>query len=113
MITIPGQLAIKTIHGRNGDFNVGRLATSIGEFVVKNAVPDAHLAVRHSQLGARSRHPGSGVAALERLRAQERLHSDHRLPSQLLERLGKARRKAIGLDRTAGHQSAARPRARH
>ena len=27
MITIPGQLAIKTIHGRNGDFNVGRLAT--------------------------------------------------------------------------------------
>ena len=26
MITIPGQLAIKTIHGRNGD-NVGRLAT--------------------------------------------------------------------------------------
>ncbi|HRO37734.1 DUF3275 family protein, partial [Thauera sp.] len=23
MITIPGQLAIKTIHGRNGDFNVG------------------------------------------------------------------------------------------
>lgn len=37
MITIPGQLAIKTIHGRNGDFNVGRLATSIGEFVVKNA----------------------------------------------------------------------------
>ncbi|QNM96735.1 DUF3275 family protein [Chitinimonas koreensis] len=37
MITIPGQLAIKTIHGRNGDFKVGRLATSIGEFVVKNA----------------------------------------------------------------------------
>ncbi|GBQ24744.1 hypothetical protein AA12717_1876 [Gluconacetobacter sacchari DSM 12717] len=37
MITIPGRLAIKTIHGRNGDFNVGRLATSIGEFVVKNA----------------------------------------------------------------------------
>ena len=37
MITLPGQLAIKTIHGRNGDFNVGRLATSIGEFVIKNA----------------------------------------------------------------------------
>ena len=36
MITIAGQLAIKTIHGRNGDFNVGRLATSIGEFTVKN-----------------------------------------------------------------------------
>ena len=36
LITIPGQLAIKTIHGRNGDFSVGRLATSIGEFVLKN-----------------------------------------------------------------------------
>ena len=37
MITIPGQLAIKTIHGRDGDFNVGRLATSIGGFVVEKA----------------------------------------------------------------------------
>jgi hypothetical protein len=42
MITIPGQLAIKTIHGRNGDFNVGRLATSIGEFVVKIAELDQY-----------------------------------------------------------------------
>ncbi|HEV2680822.1 DUF3275 family protein [Paraburkholderia aspalathi] len=42
MITIPGQLAIKTIHGRNGDFNVGRLATSIGEFVVKDAELDQY-----------------------------------------------------------------------
>jgi len=42
MITIPGQLAIKTIHGRNGDFNVGRLANSIGEFVVKNAELDQY-----------------------------------------------------------------------
>ncbi|EPB9494599.1 TPA: DUF3275 family protein [Pseudomonas aeruginosa] len=42
MITIPGQLAIRTIHGRNGDFNVGRLATSIGEFVVKNAELDQY-----------------------------------------------------------------------
>ncbi|WP_018988630.1 DUF3275 family protein [Aromatoleum toluclasticum] len=42
MIAIPGQLAIKTIHGRNGDFNVGRLATSIGEFVVKNAELDQY-----------------------------------------------------------------------
>lgn len=42
MITIPGQLAIKTIHGRNGDFNVGRLATSIGEFVVKNPELDQY-----------------------------------------------------------------------
>jgi hypothetical protein len=42
MITLPGQLAIKTIHGRNGDFNVGRLSTSIGEFVVKNAELDQY-----------------------------------------------------------------------
>ena len=42
MITIPGQQAIKTIHGRNGDFNVGRLATSIGEFVIKNAELDQY-----------------------------------------------------------------------
>jgi hypothetical protein len=42
MITIAGQLAIRTIHGRNGDFNVGRLATSIGEFVIKNAELDQY-----------------------------------------------------------------------
>lgn len=42
MITLPGQLAIKTIHGRNGDFNVGKLATSIGEFVTKNAELDQY-----------------------------------------------------------------------
>src|SRR5690606_16402170 len=42
MISLPGQLAIKTIHGRNGDFNVGRLATSIGEFVIKNAELDQY-----------------------------------------------------------------------
>ena len=42
MITISGQLAIKTIHGRNGDFNVGRLATSIGDFVIKNAELDQY-----------------------------------------------------------------------
>lgn len=42
MITIPGQLVIKTIHGRNGDFNVGRLLTSIGEFIVKSAELDQY-----------------------------------------------------------------------
>lgn len=42
MITLPGQLAIKAIHGRNGDFNVGRLSTSIGEFVTKNAELDQY-----------------------------------------------------------------------
>lgn len=42
MITLAGQLAIKTIHGRNGDFNVGRLATAIGEFTVKNPELDQY-----------------------------------------------------------------------
>ena len=42
MITIPGQLAIRTIVGRNGDFNVGRLTTSIGEFVVKDPQLDQY-----------------------------------------------------------------------
>ena len=42
MITLSGQLAIKTIHGRHGDFSVGRLATSIGEFVIKNAELDQY-----------------------------------------------------------------------
>jgi hypothetical protein len=42
MIHIDGQLAIRTITGRNGKFNVGRLATSIGEFVIKDALLDQH-----------------------------------------------------------------------
>jgi len=42
MINIPGQLAIRTISGRNGDFNVGRLSTSIGEFVIKDAILDQY-----------------------------------------------------------------------
>ena len=42
MINIPGQLAIRTISGRNGEFNVGRLSTSIGEFVIKDALLDQY-----------------------------------------------------------------------
>ncbi|MDR1935890.1 MAG: DUF3275 family protein [Candidatus Accumulibacter sp.] len=42
MITLPGQLAVKTLHGRYGPFNVGRLSTSIGEFVVKNPELDQY-----------------------------------------------------------------------
>lgn len=34
---VPGQLTLRTIRGRNGPFNVGRLVTSIGEFAVKDA----------------------------------------------------------------------------
>ena len=42
MIPVPGQLAIKTRRGRYGDFNVGYLNTSIGEFVTKNAELDQY-----------------------------------------------------------------------
>ncbi|MCL2590588.1 MAG: DUF3275 family protein [Betaproteobacteria bacterium] len=42
MITVPGTLSIKAIHGRFGRFNVGRLAISIGEFVVKDAELDQY-----------------------------------------------------------------------
>ena len=42
VITIHGHLAIKTINGRNGNFNVGRLSTSIGEFAVKDSELDQY-----------------------------------------------------------------------
>uniref|UniRef100_UPI000A500F7F DUF3275 family protein n=1 Tax=Pseudomonas amygdali TaxID=47877 RepID=UPI000A500F7F len=38
MINLPGELSIRTIQGSRGAFNVGRLITSIGEFVVKEAL---------------------------------------------------------------------------
>ncbi|RMN90867.1 hypothetical protein ALQ51_02062 [Pseudomonas cannabina] len=40
MINLLGYLAIRTISGRNGAFNVGRLSTSIGEFFIKDALLD-------------------------------------------------------------------------
>ena len=36
-IVVPGQLTLRTIHGRNGPFTVGRLTTAIGTFDVKDA----------------------------------------------------------------------------
>lgn len=42
MITVRGQLAIRKIHGSNGDFNVGRLISDIGEFVVKDTELDQY-----------------------------------------------------------------------
>lgn len=42
MISITGQLAIRTISGRLGLFNVGRLSTSIGEFTIKDALLDQY-----------------------------------------------------------------------
>ncbi|HBT4924911.1 DUF3275 family protein [Klebsiella pneumoniae] len=35
-VIVAGKLVVKTIHGRNGDFNVGLLETAIGSFSVKN-----------------------------------------------------------------------------
>ena len=35
-VNLVGKLVIKTIHGRNGDFNVGLLETPIGSFSVKD-----------------------------------------------------------------------------
>jgi hypothetical protein len=40
MITLPGTLLVKTIHGRRGDFAVGTLLTEIGEFKVKDTLLD-------------------------------------------------------------------------
>lgn len=41
-VKVNGQLAIRTIHGVNGDFSVGRLVTDIGEFVVKDVELDQY-----------------------------------------------------------------------
>lgn len=42
MITVPGTLFIRTLHGRNGTFSVGRLVTDIGTFAVKDALLDPY-----------------------------------------------------------------------
>jgi len=42
MITLSGQLAIRSVIGRNGAFNVAKLATTIGEFSIKDAVLDQY-----------------------------------------------------------------------
>jgi hypothetical protein len=41
MVTVTGQLAIKKVNGRYGEFKVGRLKTSFGEFAVKDAQLDS------------------------------------------------------------------------
>jgi hypothetical protein len=38
MLKLSGTLAIRTIHGARGAFNVGRLLTEIGEFTVKDSL---------------------------------------------------------------------------
>jgi len=36
-IVVPGQLTLRTIHGRNGKFNVGKLDCQLGKFTIKDA----------------------------------------------------------------------------
>ncbi|WP_434517386.1 DUF3275 family protein [Pseudomonas aeruginosa] len=36
-IVVPGQLTLRTIHGRNGKFNVGKLECQLGKFTIKDA----------------------------------------------------------------------------
>jgi len=36
-IIVSGQLALRTIHGRNGKFNVGKLDCQLGKFTIKDA----------------------------------------------------------------------------
>jgi len=41
-MNIDGVLSIRTIQGRNGPFNVGRLLTDLGEFAVKDTLLDQY-----------------------------------------------------------------------
>ena len=42
MFKLSGVLSIRTINGRNGPFNVGRLVTDLGEFSVKDTLLDQY-----------------------------------------------------------------------
>lgn len=74
MINIPGQLAIQTITGRNGDFNVGRLSTSIGEFVIKDALLEQYNKGKYrgnfAITGIRSTHYSAGGRLVVEIRAE-------------------------------------------
>jgi hypothetical protein len=47
-VTVRGRLAIKTLHGRNGDFNVGRLQCRLGNFWVKERDLDQYKEGKYS-----------------------------------------------------------------
>ncbi|MEE9493028.1 MAG: DUF3275 family protein [Gammaproteobacteria bacterium] len=42
MIKVTGNLTVRTINGRNGEFSVGRLITELGEFSVKDTLLDQY-----------------------------------------------------------------------
>jgi hypothetical protein len=63
MIKLRGTLSIRTISGRNGDFNIGRLTTEIGEFSVKDAELEQYDEGRYEgEFGVEQIYPTSYVA---------------------------------------------------
>ncbi len=63
MITLQGTLTVRTINGRNGPFNVGRLLTEIGEFAVKDPELDQYEEGRYEgSFGINLIYPTSYVA---------------------------------------------------
>ncbi|WP_419603156.1 DUF3275 family protein [Thiolapillus sp.] len=63
MITLQGTLTVRTINGRNGPFNVGRLRTEIGEFSVKDPELDQYEEGRYDgAFGVDQIYPTSYVA---------------------------------------------------
>jgi len=63
MIKLRGTLSIRTINGRNGDFNIGRLTTEIGEFSVKDAELEQYDEGRYEgEFGVEQIYPTSYVA---------------------------------------------------
>jgi hypothetical protein len=96
MITVSGTLAIRTIAGSRGNFNVGRLYTEIGEFAVKDSLIEEYDEGRYKgEFGISSIFPSTyfaggrtvvevrarlGSIALENITA---LHAtDHAAPSE-------------------------------
>ncbi|WP_313024518.1 DUF3275 family protein [Pseudomonas lopnurensis] len=66
-ITVPGKLAVRKIHGRNGPFNVGNLVTPIGKFAVKDATLEQYPEGKYdgefviSYIDAKAYPSGSGI----------------------------------------------------
>lgn len=108
MINIQGQLAIRTITGRNGNFNVGRLITSIGEFVVKDATLDQYDEGKYDGqfvvteikpscythggrlvMEVRARLGGMTLDDLDKLTEEESDDLDNREPDPILEEVAK------------------------
>ena len=62
MIKVTGTLAVRTINGRHGPFNVGRLETELGEFSVKDADLDQYAVGRYDgEFGIEKIYPTSYV----------------------------------------------------